>query len=115
MPNPQNWTGQSNRQVDVAENPSPEDARKLAAAARVIVVSMKETDLPSGPLVLLDALQMGKPVVVTDVNGTRDYLDSTNSLVEIVPAGSARLMAEAIQRLAKFPNCETNSQKPLVR
>jgi glycosyltransferase involved in cell wall biosynthesis len=30
--------------------------------------------LPAGPLVILGALAAGKPVVATDVTGTRDYV-----------------------------------------
>lgn len=84
--------------VQVIDMPSPDDGRALAASARIVAVAMKETDLPSGPLVLLDALAMGKPVVVSDVNGTRDYVvDGVNALV--VPADDPEAFAEAVNRL----------------
>jgi glycosyltransferase involved in cell wall biosynthesis len=59
-----------------------------------------DTDLPSGPLVLLDALALGKPVVVSDVAGVRDYvIDRTTAL--LVPAGDPGAMAEALTELRR--------------
>lgn len=83
MCEPQKWKGPRGPHMDIAANPPPHEARKLAAKARVIVVCMKDTDLPSGPLVLLDALQLGKSVIVTDVNGTRDYIAGPDLPAEI--------------------------------
>ena len=58
----------SHGRIEVVEMPPPEIGRSLAARASVVAVVMEETDLPAGPLVLLDAMAAGKAVVATAVN-----------------------------------------------
>ena len=85
---------------------SPEEGRRLMANARLVVLSMKDTYLPSGPLVLLDAMAMGKAVVATHVNGTRDYItDGKTGL--LVPPDDPRAMADIIQHLMENPSLRT--------
>ncbi len=84
--------------VRVIDMPSPEEGRRLASGATVVAVPMVETDLPSGPLVLLDALAMGKAVVVTDVNGTRDYVSHGETAL-VVPPRDVSAMAHALVTL----------------
>lgn len=89
--------------VEVVEMPSPDEGRRMAARASLIAVVMEDTDLPSGPLVLLDALAMGKAVVATDVNGTRDYVtDGETALV--VPPGDPEALQAALVRLSSEPD-----------
>lgn len=79
---------------------SPEAGRALASRAALVVLPMEDTLLPSGPLVLLDAMAMGKAVVATDVNGTRDYvLDGLTAV--LVPPRDARALALAIDGLMR--------------
>ncbi|WP_341359330.1 glycosyltransferase [Georgenia sp. M64] len=88
----------SRGRVEVVEMPPPEVGRSLAARASVVAVVMEETDLPAGPLVLLDAMAAGKAVVATAVNGTRDYVrDGETALV--VPPGDAAALGAALTRL----------------
>lgn len=47
---------------------------------------MHDTDLPSGPLVLLDAMALGKPIVATDVNRVRDYIPHEVTGILVAPA-----------------------------
>lgn len=88
--------------VQVIEMPSPEGGRRLASRASVIAVVMKDTELPSGPLVLLDAMAMGKAVVASSVNGTRDYvMDKETALV--VPPSDPLALAGALTQLGSDP------------
>lgn len=78
----------------------PAEGRRYMQRAGVVALSFVDTDLPSGPLVLLDALAMGKPVVVSDVAGARDYvLDRTTAL--LVPPDDTHAMAEALTELRR--------------
>jgi glycosyltransferase involved in cell wall biosynthesis len=78
----------------------PQEGRGYMRGAGVVALSFVDTDLPSGPLVLLDALAMGKPVVVSDVAGARDYVvDRTTAL--LVPPGDPQAMAEALNELQR--------------
>lgn len=81
---------------------SPEDGRRLMSGARLVVISMAETELPAGPLVLLDAMAMGKPVVATRVNGTRDYVDHGKTGL-LIDNGNADQMESAIRRMMENP------------
>jgi len=64
----------------------PSAADELAAADVVVISSKWE----SGPLVLFEALQLGRPVVSTAVGAAPDVLD------EVVPIGDAEALARAI-------------------
>ena len=74
---------------------SPSEGRRHLADAVAVCVPLEDTDLPCGPLVILDALAAGKPVVTTAVNGSRDYVeDGVTALV--VPPRDATAMAAAL-------------------
>lgn len=88
----------SRERIEVLEMPPPKEGRELAARASVIAVVMVDTQLPSGPIVLLDALAAGKAVVATEVNGTRDYVRDRETAL-VVPPNEPRLLAEALTRL----------------
>lgn len=81
----------------------PAEGRKLMQQARIVCMPFKLTDLPCGPVVLLDAMTLGKPVVATDVNGSRDYIrDGVTGL--LVPPGDSAALAAAINRLLDAPD-----------
>jgi len=66
----------------------------FAAADFVVVSSISE----SGPMVLTEALAMGKPVVSTDVGFAREVIrDGKNGF--LVPAQNSRALCTAIERL----------------
>ena len=89
--------------ITVLPMQSPEDGRYLMANAKLIVLSLEDTELPSGPLVLLDAMAAGKAVVATNVNGTRDYVENGKTGVLVMPANAAA-MASAIDCLMNDDN-----------
>lgn len=92
----------SRHRIEVLDMPSPDQGRQLAAHASVIAVVMVDTDLPSGPLVLLDAMAAGKAVVATAVNGTRDYVRAEQTAL-VVPPGNPASLSAALTRLASDP------------
>jgi glycosyltransferase involved in cell wall biosynthesis len=76
----------------------PESGRLWMAHAQAAVFSFEDTRLPSGPLVLLDAMVMAKPIVATRVNGTRDYLVHGETGLLVAPRDPVA-MASAIRRV----------------
>ena len=84
--------------VQVLPYLSPEDGQRLAADAAVVVAALDDTDLPAGPLVLMDAMAMGQAVVATEVNGTRDYVEHGVTGL-LVPPGQPAALAAALVRL----------------
>jgi glycosyltransferase involved in cell wall biosynthesis len=84
-----------NPYVDSRPLPTPVEGRKLGAGARLVVLPMLDTELPSGPVVLVDAMAAGKAVIATEVNGTRDYI--THGVTGwLVPPGDADALARQI-------------------
>lgn len=76
----------------------PEEGRLQMAASSAVALAFEETDSASGPLVLLDAMALGKAVVATSVKGTRDYVeDGRNGL--LVPPGDAVALEAALRRV----------------
>lgn len=84
--------------VRVLPQCTPTEGRLLMAGASLVALAFEDTFLPSGPLVLLDAMAMGKAVVTTRVNGTRDYVDSPRTGVLTEP-GDSEALAAALTRL----------------
>lgn len=85
---------------------TPDVGRIIAAGADVVIVALKDTTLPAGPLVLADALALGCAVVATDANGTRDYVIPGRTAV-LTPAGDATALAEAVVGLLADPPART--------
>lgn len=77
---------------------SPEDGRVFLKSARCLVLALKDTHLPSGPLVLLDAMSREITVIATNVNGVRDYVEDGVTGV-LVPPEDPEALARAIDRV----------------
>lgn len=84
--------------VRVLPQCSPDEGRALMAGASLVALAFEDTELPSGPLVLLDAMAMGKAVVTSRVNGTQDYVDSPRTGVLTEP-GDSKSLSAALMRL----------------
>ena len=76
----------------------PEEGRKFLSDCRFLVQAILDNEQPSGPLLVLDAFSAGKPVVASDVNGTRDYVEHDVNGV-LVPPGDPSSLAEAMSAL----------------
>jgi glycosyltransferase involved in cell wall biosynthesis len=72
--------------------------RQLYAESSIVVVPLYENDFQAGITTILEAMAMGKPVVVTGTSGQTDVIiDGENGLY--VPPASASGWSEAIDRL----------------
>jgi glycosyltransferase involved in cell wall biosynthesis len=77
--------------------------RQLYARASVVVVPLVETDFQAGITVALEAMAMGKAVVVTETSGRSDaVVDGVTGLV--VPNGDPSALRDAISRLMARPD-----------
>jgi glycosyltransferase involved in cell wall biosynthesis len=79
------------------------DVVDILAAADTACLSSNWEGLP---MVVLEAMALGKPVVATDVGGTRDAVVHEETGLLVPPADPAA-MAEALLRLARAPDLAT--------
>ena len=62
------------RTTEVRAPMSPKEGRAVMLRSSVVAACFEDSIWPAGPLIVLDALALGKPVVATDFNGSRDYV-----------------------------------------
>jgi Glycosyl transferases group 1 len=75
------------------------DYDAMLRAASVVVVPLEpRTDRSSGQTTYVNAMALGKAIVVTDAPGVRDYIDDGDTGV-IVPCGDAAALASAVRAL----------------
>ena len=77
------------------------DLRARYAGARFVVVPLRDVPYAAGVTGMLEAMAMGKAVIVTDTAGMKDYT-GLDSLIR-VPPGDAQALAAAIRRLWDDP------------
>ena len=75
---------------------SPAEGRRRLIRARAVCVPLEDTELPCGPLVILDAMAAGKAIVTTEVNGAKDYVVSGVTAL-VVPPRDPAAMAAALE------------------
>jgi glycosyltransferase involved in cell wall biosynthesis len=71
----------------------------LLARCMFVVVPLEERHLSAGQSVVLEAMALGKPVIVSRVTGTADYVEDMTTGILVPPRDSDRLR-EAMQLLA---------------
>jgi glycosyltransferase involved in cell wall biosynthesis len=78
------------------------ELRQLYAEARFVVVPLYENDFQAGVTTLLEAMAMGKAVIVTQTTGQRDVVEhGVNGLY--VPPGDVQALRKAIVQLRECP------------
>lgn len=69
------------------------------AASQIVVLPLEERQISTGQMVLLQAMSLGKPVIVTSVNGTVDYVEHMKTGI-LVPPRDAAAIRDAVCLLA---------------
>ncbi len=78
---------------------APEQYEAMLRAASVVVVPLQaRPDRSSGQTTYVNAMALGKAIVVTDAPGVRDYIEDGETGL-IVPCGDAAAMACAVRSL----------------
>jgi glycosyltransferase involved in cell wall biosynthesis len=74
----------------------------LIARSMVVVLPLQDRQISVGQSVLLEAMAMGKPIVVTRVNGTIDYIEHLKTGI-LVPPGDPGAIRAAVHMLVADP------------
>lgn len=77
--------------------------RELFQRASLVVVPLHPMVTASGVSTVLEAMAMGKALIVSDSPGIRDYVAHEQTAL-VVPCGDASAMRAAIQRLLREPD-----------
>lgn len=84
-------------------NAAPLEFRQLMAKARIVVMPMRATLLHAGAQqTVLNAMLMGKPVILTDPEGGCDYIEHGETGM-LVPYGDLAALRGAIRYLLEHP------------
>ena len=82
---------------------NPWQFRQLLKSAAIVVVAMKGGLLRSaGQQTFLNAMRLGKPVIVTDPDGARDYIQNGETGLT-VPPGDPQALRKALEMLLHDP------------
>ncbi len=71
---------------------------KLLEGARVVVVPLQDRRISTGQIVILHAMALGKPVIVTRTSGSVDYIDDGENGL-LVPPSDPEALRRAIDRV----------------
>lgn len=84
--------------VTLRSDLDPAACLRLAQQARVSIVPLADVAAASGQITMVEAMRMGRPLIVTDAIGSRDYVvDGATGL--LVPPRDPAALAAAMRRL----------------
>jgi glycosyltransferase involved in cell wall biosynthesis len=98
----QSWTEDLPPNIEVRPT-SPEEFNERTSAASVVVVPLEPLEeRGAGQTTYLNAMAMGKPVIVSDVWGARDYIRDGETAI-VVPPRDPEALREALLGLIEDP------------
>lgn len=89
---------------------SPQDVRKALSHSRALILPSFAEGLP---VVLMEALALGRPVIATAIAGVPELVDAENGW--LIPSGSVDALAQAIQAALATPADELNAMGDVGR
>jgi glycosyltransferase involved in cell wall biosynthesis len=88
--------------VRLHRNLAPSSLRDLYARARVVVVPLVDVEFDAGATAIMEAMAMGKPLVLTKTRGQVDLVPDGAAGI-YVPPGDPRALREAIDAILTDP------------
>lgn len=93
------------KNVEVRIDVSSKETRAILSKAAIVVLPLRETHRASGQLALLDAMLMGKPVIVSRARGVVEpYGLENGKQVLLPPSGDVESLVQAIKELQSNGN-----------
>ncbi len=84
--------------VEVISGITLDDCRILSQQARMNVIPMVDRELPAGIVTIIEAMRIGRPIIVTKCLGSEDYIIDNETGLFVEPY-SVESMVEAISSL----------------
>lgn len=72
----------------------------LMSRARVVVLAMQDKPYSAGQMVLMNAMALGKPIIITRTAGIIDYVEDGKTVLLVEP-GNAQQLKEKISMISK--------------
>lgn len=88
--------GQSN--IEILNNCFKADMKRYLFNCKAVVIPLKDLNVSSGQLVFIQAMQFGKPIIITDSGSTRSYLE--NDIDAIIIPNDKGAWRNAIERIS---------------
>lgn len=88
-------SGQNN--IEILNNCFKDDMKRYLYNSKAVVIPLKDLNVSSGQLVFIQAMQFGKPIVITDSGSTRSYL--VDGIDAIIRPNDVQLWRDAVKRL----------------
>lgn len=85
------------RNIVINNNCHGEEYLNKLANSFAVIVSLDNTDISSGQLVIIQALMFGKPCIVTENESVKDYIE--NDVNGIIIKKDSKALSEAIEKL----------------
>lgn len=86
--------------VEIKLSISALETREILSKAEMVILPLRETYRASGQLSMLDAMLMGKPVMISKTRGITESYDLKNEKnALLVPAGDSESLIKAIKKL----------------
>ena len=92
----------ASNQIDILQGTFGMDYLARLMRADVVAVPLRVEDISAGQMVMIQAMALARPLVVTLTPTIGDYLDHEDTAL-LVPRGDAPAMAAAIRRLLNDP------------
>lgn len=92
-----NIPDQKQKNIEILNNCFKEDMKRYLYNCKAVVIPLKDLSVSSGQLVFIQAMQFGKPIVITDSGSTRSYL--VDGIDAIIRSNDVRLWRNAIKSL----------------
>lgn len=68
--------------IEILGNCFGDEMKKYMFNSHAVLIPLKDLNISSGQLVFLQAMQMGKPIIITDSAPTRSYLTDENAFIK---------------------------------
>lgn len=91
--------GKISPNIEILEEVYGQDFAQMMYKSKIVVIPLLNPNISSGQLVLLQAMELGKPIIATKAAGIVDYVIPDHNCVLVSPQNSKELQCRILQLL----------------